>query len=466
MTSDRPQPAASAQGPAPSATEAFVWIWLPGALEPVIAGRIELDGGVYAFNYGRSYLERADAIPIYAPELPLQRGRIPPNAPLDMAGCLRDGAPDAWGRRVIINRLTGLRGEAANSIDFDELTFMLNSGSDRIGALDFQTSADRYQPREQDNATLEELLEAAERVERGEPIPPALDKALFHGSSIGGARPKALIQDGEDKFIAKFSATNDTMAVVKAEFVAMRLAAEVGLDVAPVQLTKASGKDVLLVRRFDREWNGAGWTRRAMVSALTMFGLSEMQARYASYVDLAEMVRARFTDPQATLRELFGRMVFNVLTGNTDDHARNHAAFWDGANLTLTPAYDICPQPRNGREANQAMLVNGEDKRSRLESCRLSAQNFLLNDRDAHDLIDGQIKTITRLWGSICDEAALSEVERGYLWRRQFLNDYAFDGYAEGTLGQVQSRLREHVPAEVSLSDELIADRRQASEQE
>lgn len=466
MTSDRPQPAASAQGPVPPATEAFVWIWLPGALEPVIAGRIELDGGVYAFNYGRSYLERADAIPIYAPELPLQRGRIAPNAPLEMAGCLRDGAPDAWGRRVIINRLTGLRGEAANSIDFDELTFMLNSGSDRIGALDFQPSADRYQPREQDNATLEELLEAAERVERGEPIPPALDKALFHGSSIGGARPKALIQDGEDKFIAKFSATNDTMAVVKAEFVAMRLAAEVGLDVAPVQLTKASGKDVLLVRRFDREWNGTGWTRRAMVSALTMFGLSEMQARYASYVDLAEMVRARFTDPQATLRELFGRMVFNVLTGNTDDHARNHAAFWDGANLTLTPAYDICPQPRNGREANQAMLVNGEDKRSLLESCRLSAPNFLLNDRDARDLINGQIETITRLWGDVCDEAGLSEVDRGYLWRRQFLNDYAFDGYAEGTLSQVQSRLRAHVPAEVSLSDELIADRRLASDQE
>lgn len=433
MTSDRPQPATHAQGPIPPATEAFVWIWLPGAIEPVIAGRIELDGGVYAFNYGRSYLERADAIPIYAPELPLQRGRIAPNAPLDMAGCLRDGAPDAWGRRVIINRLTGLRGEAANSIDFDELTFMLNSGSDRIGALDFQTSADRYQPREQDNATLEELLDAAERVERGEPIPPALDKALFHGSSIGGARPKALIQDGADKFIAKFSATNDTMAVVKAEFVAMRLAAEVGLDVAPVQLTKASGKDVLLVRRFDREWNGAGWTRRAMVSALTMFGLSEMQARYASYVDLAEMVRARFTDPQATLRELFGRMVFNVLTGNTDDHARNHAAFWDGANLTLTPAYDICPQPRNGREANQAMLVNDEDKRSLLESCRLSAANFLLSDRDARDLINDHIVKIARLWGHICEEAELSEVDRGYLWRRQFLNDYAFEGYVDGT---------------------------------
>lgn len=412
--------------------EAFVWIWLPGATEPVVAGRIELEGGIYTFNYGQSYLERDNAIAIYTPELPLQRGRIAPDAPHEMAGCLRDGAPDAWGRRVIINRLTGFRGEAAHTVDFGELTFMLNSGSDRIGALDFQTSSDRYEPREQENATLEELLEAAEKVERGEPIPPALDKALLHASSIGGARPKALIQDGADKFIAKFSATNDTIAVVKAEFVAMRLAAELGLSVAPVRLAKASGKDVLLVHRFDREWTGNGWTRRAIVSALTMLKLNEMQARYASYRDLAEIVRARFTRPQAALRELFGRMVFNVLTGNTDDHARNHAAFWDGANLSLTPAYDICPQARLGREANQAMLITDNDKRSLLETCRLAAPNFLINDRDAKELIDHQIETITRLWPAICDEAELSIIDRTYLWRRQFLNDYAFEGYANG----------------------------------
>lgn len=410
--------------------EAFVWIWLPGAAEPVVAGRIELEGGIYTFNYGQSYLERANAIAIYVPELPLQRGRIAPGAPHEMAGCLRDGAPDAWGRRVIINRLTGLSRNAAQEVDFGELTFMLNSGSDRIGALDFQISSDRYEPREQENATLEELLEAAEKVERGEPIPPALEKALLHASSIGGARPKALIQDGPDKFIAKFSATNDTIAVVKAEFVAMRLAAELGLSVAPVRLAKASGKDVLLVHRFDRKWTGNGWTRRAIVSALTMLNLNEMQARYASYRDLAEIVRARFTRPQATLRELFGRMVFNVLTGNTDDHARNHAAFWDGSSLSITPAYDICPQARLGREANQAMLIHDNDKRSQLEACRLSAPNFLINDKDAKDLIDHQIQTITRLWPTICDEAEISNVERTYLWRRQFLNDYAFEGYA------------------------------------
>lgn len=172
------------------ATEAFVWVWLPGALEPVVAGRIALENRLYVFNYGRSYLERPDAIPIYLPELPLERGAIPPRAPLDMASCLRDGAPDAWGRRVIISRLTGLHGDAASVIDFDELTFMLHSGSDRIGALDFQASATVYNPREQENATLKDLLEAAERVDRGDPVPLALDKALFHGSFIGGRGPR------------------------------------------------------------------------------------------------------------------------------------------------------------------------------------------------------------------------------------------------------------------------------------
>ncbi|MGO1080251.1 type II toxin-antitoxin system HipA family toxin [Inquilinus sp. CA228] len=413
-------------------TEAFVWIWLPGAVEPVVAGRVGLDGGAYSFNYGRSYLERREAVPIYLPELPLRRGAIAPQAPLIMASCLRDGAPDAWGRRVIINRLTGLKGDAAREVEFNELTFLLNSGSDRAGALDFQASPETYRSREPAGATMEELLEAAGRVERGEPIPPGLDKALFHGSSIGGARPKALIESGPRKFIAKFSATNDTYAVVKAEFVAMRLAARLGLDVSHVELTMAGGKDVLLVQRFDREATAAGWARRAMVSALTLFGLDEMQARYASYADLADMIRAHFTAPRSTLRELFSRLVFNVLTGNTDDHARNHAAFWDGAGLALTPAYDICPQARTGREAGQAMLIQDDDRRSLLETCRIAASRFLLDDVEARTIIAGQIDGIRQGWADICDEAGLSRVDRAFLWRRQFLNDFVFDGYVDG----------------------------------
>lgn len=423
--------------PAARPTEAFVWMWPADTVEPIVAGRVTLEGNTYMFNYGRSYLGREGAVSIYDPELPLRRGAIAPMAPLTMAGCLRDGAPDAWGRRVIINRLVGVRGDAARDVEFDELTFLLNSGSDRAGALDFQASAEVYVPREHANATLEELLDAAGRVERGEPIPHALDTALFHGSSIGGARPKALIESGQRKFIAKFSATNDTYAVVKAEFVAMRLADRVGIRVAPVELTSANGKDVLLVERFDRVAKGNGWTRRAMVSALTIFGLDEMQARYASYSDLADIIRARFTEPQATLRELFCRLVFNVLSGNSDDHARNHAAFWDGTHLALTPAYDLCPQSRNGRESNQAMLIEGEDRRSLLETCRRAAARFLLDDAEARSIIEGQIAVIRESWREICDEAQLSEVDRTFLWRRQFLNDYAFEGFAGTRSGDV-----------------------------
>ena len=313
--------------------EAYVWIWLPGETEPVVAGRVARDRGRLIFNYGQSYLERNDAIPIYTPELPLRRGAIPPETGLTVAGCLRDGAPDAWGRRVILNRTFGRKSQDIDIDALDELTYLLGSGSDRVGALDFQGSPAEYIPRAVQTATLEELLSAAEKVEKGIPLSPDLDQALFHGTSLGGARPKAMIQDGGLKMIAKFSSSTDTYNVVKAEYIAMRLAAQVGLNVARVHLVRAAGKDVLLVERFDRIKSKNGWTRKAMVSALTLFGLDAMMARYASYEDLAEIIRHRFTSPKATLHELFQRLVFNILCGNTDDHARNHAAFWDGKHL-------------------------------------------------------------------------------------------------------------------------------------
>lgn len=412
--------------------EAFVWVWLPESTVPLVAGRIERREGLYAFNYGRSYLERAGARAIFAPELPLQAGIMEPIAPMVMASCLRDGSPDAWGRRVIINRLTGLAGQAARDVEFDELTFMLQSGSDRAGALDFQASPTQYVARREAEASLDQLMTAAGLVEAGTPLPPALAQALFHGSSMGGARPKALITGDDRKMIAKFSAAADTYSVVGAEFVAMRLAKLAGLDVAPVELVSVNGRKVLLVERFDRRRSAAGWERRMMVSALTILGLDEMQARYASYGDLADSVRKDFSRPRETLRELFGRMVFNVLCGNTDDHARNHAAFTDGDLLTMTPAYDICPQSRTGREASLAMAIDGQDRRAQLTVCRTAAARFQLTDEQARAIIDEQIAAIRANWEAVCDEAGLSQVDRAYLWGRQFLNEYALEGNDQG----------------------------------
>ena len=334
--------------------EAFVWIWLPDETHPIVAGRLEADNRNVLFNYGKSYLERMNdskpAMSIYEPELPLKAGALPLPNGLTIPGCIRDAAPDAWGRRVIINKKLGLKSAGTDTAELDELTYLLESGSDQISALDFQRSPIEYVPRAANNVSMEELIESAERVEKGVPLTPELDQALFHGSSIGGARPKALIQDQGKKYVAKFSSSSDLYSVVKAEFIAMRLAAIAGLDVAPVKLATAANKDVLLIERFDRTPKNQEWSRKAMVSVLTILGLDDMMARYASYEDFAEIIRHRFSDPKKTLKELFSRLVFNILCGNTDDHARNHAAFWNGKELKLAPAYDICPQgtPREG----------------------------------------------------------------------------------------------------------------------
>ncbi len=411
--------------------EAFVWIWLPGETEPVVAGRLEAYNGVIQFNYGKSYLDRIGdnkpAIPIYEPELPLKAGVLPLPNGLIMPGCIRDAAPDAWGRRVIINKKLGPKGAGTDTAEIDELTYLLESGSDRIGALDFQQSSKEYVPRVASNVSLEELIASAERVEKGMPLTPALDQALFHGTSIGGARPKALIQDHGKKYIAKFSSSTDLYSVVKAEYIAMRLAELAGLNVAPVKLAKAANRDVLLIKRFDRVAKGDKWARKAMVSALTLFGLDDMMARYASYETLSEIIRHRFTDPRPTLKEMFSRLVFNILCGNTDDHARNHAAFWDGKALTLTPAYDICPQGRTGNEASQAMRIYGSNNLSSLKTCLETAHNFLLSEEEARKTFDSLIAAITHHWEPVCEEAELNEVDKQLLWRRQFLNPYSVE---------------------------------------
>lgn len=409
--------------------EAYVWIWLPGETTPIVAGRLESDNRNIRFNYGKSYLERisdtTSSIPIYEPELPLRAGALPLPDGLTMPGCIRDASPDAWGRRVIINKKLGFKGAGTDTTVLDELTYLLESGSDRIGALDFQRSPTEYVPRAAQKVSMEELIKSAERVEQGVPLTPELDQALFHGSSIGGARPKAVIQDQGKKYVAKFSSSSDLYSIVKAEFIAMRLAALAGLNVAPVKLMNAANKDVLLVVRFDREPNGSEWTRKAMVSALTLLGLDDMMARYASYETLAEIIRHRFTDPKETLKELFSRLVFNILCGNTDDHARNHAAFWDGHNLTLTPAYDICPQGRTGNEASQAMLIMDDNNLSQLKTCLETAHNFLLSENNARAIFAHLTETIERHWDTVCEEAKLSEVDKKLLWRRQFLNPYS-----------------------------------------
>ena len=414
----------------PNHDEIFVWVWLPDESEPVVAGKLTKIDKRVLFTYGQSYLDNPNAISIYDEELPLQSGVQEKNFGTEsLPGCIRDAAPDAWGRKVILHKLLGALGKTADTGDVDDLTYLIESGSDRIGGLDFQKSPKNYEPRLAGQSPLEELLQSANLIEEGMPLTPELEQSITYGTSIGGARPKVLINDDHAKYIAKFSSNTDQYNVIKAEYMAMRLANLCGLDVANVKLENASGKDILLIERFDREFKKGDWTRKLMLSALTLLGLDEMSAHYASYEDLAELIRHKFTNPKATLQEIFGRIVFNILCSNTDDHARNHAAFWDGKQLTLTPAYDLCPQMRQGGEASQAMKIAGDDNTSRLITCLASANCFMLSKAESCQIIDAQVAIIKENWDTVCDEADLSPLERKLFNDRLFLKDYAFEGY-------------------------------------
>ena len=428
MTTSERAPSRTASSLVSPPEDAYVWVWLPGSDEPVPAGRIRhVGGGQHQFIYGRSYRGRADAISLYGPELPLQAGWQDPPDTLEMAGCLWDASPDSWGQRIINIRLAGGRhGDRADQVQATKLTYLLESGSDRIGALDFQASASEYVPRTE-NASLDELHAAAQAVERGD-LSEVLGDALVNGTAVGGARPKVLVYDNDTSWIAKLSLSTDPYPVVKAEAVAMELASRVGIAVPLTKVTRSLGRDVLLVGRFDRPGNG---TRRMMVSALTMLGFGDfLGARYSSYVDLLDVLRRRGRDTDIG-RKLFERVVFNIAVGNIDDHARNHAAFWDGVELELTPAYDICPQVRSGTEARQAMDITSDGHRdSQFRVCLDAAASYGLSTQQARDIIDHQITTIRETWDDAADKAELTADDRRYLWNRQILNPYAFYGYA------------------------------------
>lgn len=387
---------------------AFVWVWLPGASEPVVAGRLDVVGDQLAFIYGRSYLARTGAISLFTPELPLRAGRTLPSPDRDTFGCIRDAAPDAWGQRVILSRLSGRLTRDSDTGSLPMLTYLLEGASNRIGALDFQAGAEHYVPR-QGAATLADMLAAADRLQAGQTIPAELEPALLHGTSIGGARPKATLVEGGRELIAKFSSTTDPYPVVKAEAAAMELARRVGLNVPASELVSVLGRDVLLVERFDR--TPGARTRRLMISALTVLGLTEMTGRYASYPELADQLR-RWAPPgtvSGVLRELFSRVVFNVCIGNIDDHARNHAMFWDGEHLELTPAYDLSPAPRSGGTAAQAMAISRRgDRESRLLVCLDAASEYGISAETARDIIESQVAVIEADWEQVAGAVGLS----------------------------------------------------------
>jgi len=407
--------------------EAYLWLYLPGETSPVVCGVVAFDGVEHLFRYAASYLNREAAIPLAPPNCLLGKLTGAP-IPLDfeLNSAIRDASPDAWGRNVMIREHANAPGHKES--DLGEIDYLLRAGPDRIGALDATSDPRQYIPKASHAAPLEDLLEAADRIDQGLPLEPHLDVALNHGTSVGGARPKALLQDDGEYWIAKFGSSKDATDMVGIEAGGMQLAQKAGINVANTRVVGVLNKRVILVRRFDRVVAPGGTHRRIMLSAMTLLGLDEyaIRAGYSSYLDLADILRQYALDFQRDGTELFRRMVFNILIGNIDDHARNHACFWNGYTLELTPAYDVCPQPRTGISADQAMTVGLWGRKANLQNAISDCARFGLGEQEALDLVRVMQDVVRNHWLSVFTEVGVPRADLNYLSQATILGESIF----------------------------------------
>jgi serine/threonine-protein kinase HipA len=385
-------------------SERTVFIHLPGETEAVPAGRLTMiEQGLQvqasAFAYGRRYVMRANALPVDPVSLPLRPGqnheeRVPASG-LVLFGALRDATPDAWGRRVIENRLRAPPNGLPESVYLD------HAGPHRAGALDVRESptslaAESVLPSALD---LHHLLDAAARIEEGEPVPAHLEMFFTGGPSVGGARPKAVVSVDGDEWIAKFPARNDPFNVPAIERATLELARAAGLTVPRMRLeTLADGRQVMLIERFDRERLAHGIGRRHMVSALTLLALQAGDSPDSSYAAMADAMGLHGVSGQIARdrHELFARMVFNILVSNDDDHLRNHAFLFDvdGAGWRLSPLYDVVPKPQVGQERVLHLSVGPQGRLARLDNALAGAGRFGLLPPDAARIIDRVVRAV------------------------------------------------------------------------
>lgn len=401
-----------------TSSAAYVWAWLADATDPIPVGVLRNRAGQsgLSFRYGDRYASTPGAIPLYGLPFDGPDWR-PATHNLGMPAAIRDASPDNWGRRVILQRLSPNTDDTA---ELSELTYLLESGSNRLGAIDFQATPSEYVAR-RETATLEELLGAATLVEQGTPLPAELDRALRFGTAIGGARPKALLTTGRREFIAKFSSSTDPYDVVGAEAAAIYLAERAGIPVTTAEIAHSLGKKVLLLERFDRPGQG---TRRMVVSALTMLGLPETFYPIGSYPAIVDALRKEGAQSSEPGAEVFRRAAFNIAIGNTDDHLRNHAAFWDGSNLELTPAYDLSPVLRTGASANQAISLarDSANRTSSFATLVQAAKDYGLDQAQAHHIVDEITDVIRQNWLDAAQFGEISKAQQELLFGRAILN--------------------------------------------
>jgi serine/threonine-protein kinase HipA len=373
----------------------------------VTAGRFELGSNragdpIGRFVYGRSYLENPRAVPIDPVELKLSGDTYETVQLKGVFGALRDAGPDFWGRRVIEKH--------AGKPMLSEMDYLLQSPDDRAGALGFGLSQEPPSPRRVFNNTLdlEKLQTLADALVRDEipndPAAPQVQDLLLLGTSMGGARPKTIVSDDDGLWIAKFNRHDDRWDNTRVEHAMLRLARQCGISTAESRIATVGGKDVLLIKRFDREKTNGGYTRARMISGLTVLRADEgVQTRPRwSYMLLVEELRRISAEPRKDARELFRRICFNALISNIDDHPRNHALIATADDWRLSPAYDLTPAPVVSQDHRDLAMDCGDLGRFANARNILSQHaRFLLNKAEADEIVKGMRAGVSKWYDTV-----------------------------------------------------------------
>jgi serine/threonine-protein kinase HipA len=391
-----------------SATECYVYIILPGETSFITAAKFALSKNRRGVStgrlvYGRSYLARENAVPIDPIELELSDRTYSTTRLKGVFGALRDASPDHWGRRVIEKR--------SGKTELGEMDYLLLSPDDRAGALGFGLNQEPPATLRKFNQTIDlaRLQELADAIIADEDLPAGAEAAqvqdlILGGTSMGGARPKAVVEDKDGLWIAKFNRKDDKWNEARIERAMLELGRACGLHTAESRITTIGDRDALVVKRFDRQKTENGYRRARMLSALTLLRAEDThQDRDKwSYVLFVEELRRISSQPKIDAPELFRRMCFSALISNTDDHPRNHAVLATELDWRLSPAYDLTPTPLISEESRDLALACGDMGRYANANNLLSqSARFLLAPDQAKAIIDDVEQIVRNRWYEI-----------------------------------------------------------------
>jgi serine/threonine-protein kinase HipA len=386
----------------------FIWVYLPDATNPVVAGRLDVSqtvaGSVGSFVYGKSYLDRQNAIPLDPVTLPLNSKEYTFTTLKGFPGVVLDACPDRWGK-LVIDRLYGTQ--------IDPEGYLLLNDPGRVGALVFSRSSNEP-PIELSSREfpLEDMLVAARAVEAGEEVAPELLRAFHPGT--GGARPKCNVVDQDGVWIAKFPSIKDPewVSVPRLEHATMLLGQKCGINTARTRLEVIDGKDVCLVKRFDREIRDGQVVRHGYVSARSIFYSDQNFAKYGveSYGRLSTWM-TRYGCQSDEREQLFRRMVFNCAVRNSDDHDLNHGLVHvNSTQYRLAEAFDVLPV-LTPHAIHQHALVIGDTAAGTVSNLLSNVSAFGLLRGQANEIVNEVQNLVKTHWQDTLYEAGLGDEE-------------------------------------------------------